>query len=574
MEVSNMAPIYETEAHEFHIASKEGFDTDKVVSQNFEGKVQGTLVQPTPSEASVKVSPYMTIGTGDGRMILNIYAEDDGTVSASLPVFDGVEIGVDNIRAASTHINKQVFNGWMQDNAFDSMAKGYRQMLSSLDDNQLSQTTIDELLDVISDPKAPIENIEQFRKELASIADQLERKADIIKARKEAMASVPSRVDHMAGAGASYEHKGTADASEIEYDDNDFSGDVFEDIGVDDSVLTLDEMAALINTRTKTNLERIRAEKETKTKRPTIQAPNKNAQDMMSELGLPVEGYETVKSMPGNALMLMVTKENGASPEQIRLMNLIRQGGSMGGLDNMTVFVGSAEELNRLKADQYDHLGDDVIEEGQTFVGSQVMFLTNYSPETVLHESLHAATFKATADYFDNPEAAPQPVREAVERLRVLAAEFMKIHPETQRKNIRESMEALRSDLANPDKSPAQKLSEFISWSLSNQNLIEVGQDTRVRNPLVQVVSGALNMLRKLLGLKTNPGKNLFENVRFKAEILGVMSNRTTAERQAIETDLTLNQVYPGSDRVLLLYQQLDLRVSQAEGGVWENIRV
>lgn len=472
---------------------------------------------------------YRAIGTDDGRMILNIYAEDDGTVSASLPVFDGVEIGVDNIRAASTHINKQVFNGWMQDNAFDSMAKGYRQMLSSLDLNKLSDDTIEEIEGILA-----LEEGQTIEGELDRVSEQLEENAGAIKARKEAMASVPSRVDHMAGAGASYAHEGDPGLAE-------------ENAGI----TNLDDVVDLVMSREKIALDRIKAEKKTKTERPTIQAPNKNAQDMMSELGLPVEGYETVKSMPGNTLMLMVTEENGASPEQIRLMNLIRQGGSMGGLDNMTVFVGSAEELNRLKADQYGHLGDDVIGEGQTFVGSQVMFLTNYSPETVLHESLHAATFKATVDYFDNPEAAPQPVREAVQRLRALATEFMKIRPETQRKNIREAMEALRSDLADPKKSHAQKLSEFISWSLSNQNLIEVGQDTRVRNPLVQVVSGVLKMLRKMLGLKTSPGKNLFENVRFNAEILGAFSGKElTARRQSVETDQVLNQKYPGSERL------------------------
>ena len=65
------------------------------------------------------------------------------------------------------------------------------------------------------------------------------------------------------------------------------------------------------------------------------------------------------------------------------------------------------------------------------------------------------------------------------------------------------------------------------------------------------MVSGALKMLRKLLGLKTSPGKNLFENVRFNAEILGAFSGKElTARRQSVETDQVLNQVYPGSARL------------------------
>ncbi|GAW36660.1 hypothetical protein RA2_03735 [Roseovarius sp. A-2] len=432
-------------------------------------------------------------------------------------------------RLASEHINEQVFNGWMQDNAFDSISKGYKQMLSSLDLSELSDAAIKEIEGILA-----LEKGQLIEEELDRISAQLESKADIIKARKEAMASVPSRIDHMAGAGASHEHKGTAEAAEAS-----------------EPVTNLNDMADLISSRAREAYDRIQAEKETKTKRPTIQTPNKNAQDTMSELGLPVEGYDNVKSMPGNALMLMVTKENGASPEQIRLMNLVRQGGGMGGLDNIKVFVGPVEELNRLKETEYKYLGDDKIEEGQTFVGSQVMFLTNFSPETVLHESLHASTFKATVDYFDNPEAAPQPVREAVQRLEALEAEFLKIKPDTQRDNIRKAMETLRADLSNPNMSPAQKISEFISWSLSNQNLIELGQATRVRNPLVQVVSGVLKMLRKMLGLKTSPGKNLFENVRFNAEILGAFSGKElTARRQSVETDQVLNQKYPGSERL------------------------
>ena len=61
-------------------------------------------------------------------------------------------------------------------------------------------------------------------------------------------------------------------------------------------------------------------------------------------------------------------------------------------LDDWRFYFGSAEELNRLKADVFKDLNQKGIGNGQAFAGTKVAFIANASPETMLHEALHAMT--------------------------------------------------------------------------------------------------------------------------------------------------------------------------------------
>ena len=99
-------------------------------------------------------------------------------------------------------------------------------------------------------------------------------------------------------------------------------------------------------------------------------------------------------------------------------------------------------------------------------------------------------------------------------------------------------------------------MSEFISYMLSNQKLIEKGQKRRLYAPLIRLIREGLNKLRQLLGLRTWPGESLFSNVRFNTEILISEAPAETASEQDAETDQVLDQVFGEDARIARIERQ------------------
>ena len=137
-------------------------------------------------------------------MIMNIYTNADGSLGATLPVFDGVEIGVDQVRKASEHINKAVYKGWMGANIYRSIGDGFRQMMLRLYTSTLSPETIKELARTLQLKKG--ESFSDWM--LWDIQQNMNNLADQVDARKEAMSKINSWVDHMAGVGSPHNNPG------------------------------------------------------------------------------------------------------------------------------------------------------------------------------------------------------------------------------------------------------------------------------------------------------------------------------------------------------------------------------
>src|SRR6056297_3627606 len=93
-------------------------------------------------------------------------------------------------------------------------------------------------------------------------------------------------------------------------------------------------------------------------------------------------------------------------------------------------------------------------------------------------------------------------------------------------------------------------MSEFLSWMLTNQELIGLGKETQVRSPLAKIGQKVIGLMKKMLGIETNVGKDLFSNIRFNAEIVTRVPVEEAIAKADARTLAIFEQVY-GRDEEL-----------------------
>ncbi|QFT62759.1 hypothetical protein [Roseivivax sp. THAF30] len=403
-EISVLAPIYKTDAQSFHILKPVRETTEKVVSKSLTGRFSTKASVFGPNEASVKVSPYLTIGTGDGRMMLNIYVQADGSLDVSLPVFDGVELAVDQIEAGSGQINKAVFDGWIQGNVYEALAEGFFQMSSMISEetlNALEPETIKAIrraLKLKSDERLSPAHIQGLQK-------TLERKAREVKARKFALSQVASQTDHMAAGATPHTNSGQTTPS--------------------DDALAYDEIAEALNGFYAMELKRLEAE-ETAPKSYAQEATEGMA-TLIEEIGEAVPNHEGVRAIRGDQLLAAISAGTDSSMAQMDLFwDVLKKDPSF---REARYFFGEAKALEAFRDQEMPDLAKQPIQLGQTHIGAGVVFIANASPETVLHEMLHTMTGRILIDHYRSPETTPHHIKDAVKRLEDQMAEIRMMNP-------------------------------------------------------------------------------------------------------------------------------------------------
>ncbi len=514
-----LAPIYDTDAQTFHISTNEKYSSDAIISKSLRSKTESGSTSPSPGEAGVKVSPYTIIGTGDGRMILNIYVDSDGALNTSLPVFDGVELAADQIELGSTQINKAVHDGWMDGNIFQNLSESYNRMMSSTNFNKLSGTAQLQLGRALGLKKG----VYVTEDHLIEVQMQLSFLSDKTLARKRAMGRLESWIDHMAGAMSPHHHEGEAVVSSDPQ-----------------------QIANQLNSLMHDEYDKIQAERDAAEEVPTIQEPSKEFMETVDRVGAKETGFEVTKVI-GSSIKSLITRKNGTRPTEYAFFRDILKHHDI--LDEMTIYFGTSEELTRFRDIKFGNtLGDKPINAGQTSVAAGVIFIVNASPETMLHEALHAHTLRRLVAYYTKDPSMPKFAREAVERLEILMEEFMNTNFYNEPANVQAVVNTLKSEITQykGKNRPAAAMSEFLSWSLTNQHLIGLTKRAKVYSPLMKIVGKVLHQLKQVIGITSRQGVSMFENIRFNAEILIAKNPDLTLSEEKVETDLILDQLFPG----------------------------
>jgi len=134
-------------------------------------------------------------------MMMNIYNGELQDLDRSLPVFDGVEDSLENIKGNSNYINKAVWQGWKSEDVPGMTLRSFNQTMRFVDMKSLSRETQEaigqEFVNLARTQIVVIENLAQLQQRLVKMTAEN-------RARKRAMDSFALSSDHMAGADAPY----------------------------------------------------------------------------------------------------------------------------------------------------------------------------------------------------------------------------------------------------------------------------------------------------------------------------------------------------------------------------------
>lgn len=540
IEVMKIAPIYGTDAQSFHISAPTPDRVEHVVGESMSGTLGARATYITPSEASVKASPFMTIGTGDGRMILNIYSDGNGVFDVSLPVFDGVEMSISTIDEASGQINRATYDAWMNGNIYQSVAEGYAQLTAWMDKAkfaQLSLSTRNQLRRTMALKGNQIPSLAHVR-DIETTLKKLSRQSA---ARKAAMRRMATQTDHMASAEAPHAQEGVSTTN--------------------DDPLAYEEITETLNRFYDEELQ----SEASQTKEPAVQKPTKELQDLIAQSGETIQEHPGVRRLTGEQLLSSLNNMPGVTPEQARTFRSLLSKSDQ--IKNTLYFFGTSPELEALRDNLYSEFPKKPIQLGQTHVGAGVVFVSNAAPETVLHEMLHTVTGKILTDHYRNPENSPQHVRISVARLEELLSDVMELVPDT------EALKTLQDQVNRLERRPDGQISELISYMLSNQNLIEKGQSLKTFRTLTSIVKKGLAVLKQLLGIRDQSGDTLFSNIRFNTEVLLMEDPTVEAARADADVDAILEQVYGPQGNNPDINESDDLRLQRLERRFMTRLR-
>lgn len=561
-EASKIAPIYTSDVQEFHVATSEKYSSKQYISESISGKLSSGGTIPNPSEPGVRVSPYLIIGTGDGMMMMNIYSGEIQGLDKSLAVFDGVETNLLGLKKKSEGINKAVYKGWANENVAGMVGQSFRQTMRLTAKTELSpqaQADIKKIWKSLKNKKIPISSEEQLNQGLLKM--ELENKA-----RKRAMDRMTVSVDHMAVADAAYHEAGNGRAVvEMETYDAEAVAQKLNEFYVEERKKLLDEAKEKFG-------------------RTAVQEQSETMADVVDLVGQPT-GIAGTKTLGlGDVFKALRDAENLTS-EQTELLKELESKPDL--FDGYQFFFGSPSGLETLKQFKIDGDAGGEIQAGQMFPNEKMVFIANMSPETVLHEMVHVATVKRIQDYYSDTSDGYR-VNEALDgsmkRLEALMAQVEEMSfpgmsgIDRAGRKLQEVLSGQPNTLVEEDSLidegddggtgntnrgnltgkalQAHKMSEFLSWMTSNQNLMELGKQTQVRSPLAKIGQKVMMILKKVLGIKNNAGKDLLSNVKFNMSVVMTTPDVDRLAQTDARSRLYFEQTYGEDEKMDMLERQ------------------
>lgn len=190
---------------------------------------------------------------------------------------------------------------------------------------------------------------------------------------------------------------------------------------------------------------------------------------------------------------------------------------------DLTIYAGTSKELNDFVNSKkiLANMDEVSIKDGayDPFDNSIYLPINNISYESVAHELIHAALSHKIYDYYHNPDKQNYTDKLAIENLEKVFQEFISTSLNNKDNIDKSILDKLEFINQIPDN--ANKLNEFIAYTLSNPAIKAVAKVTKVTNPLVKITKKVINLIKKILGLDTFiPANNVFEHTMFNTNIL------------------------------------------------------
>ena len=467
-----LAPVYYNGVQALGLGAFEGAISENTeFSSTIDGRLRMKSTLPLPSDAGVKVIPYLNIGRGDA-MMMNLTYGRENFPTRSIPIFDGVSLAIADIGAYSDLINEAVAENWNQD-LLEPVLRDLIRFSQSVpaDEQALLQKAYREVAKM--QPKSI-----KFRS-LENVAETLAGMVKANQARKAVFAKIPRSVNHMAGA------------------------DRTVNLGPE-GFMDRDEINALI-------AEEMR--------NPTPKAEEEPAD--------PKNQFSNLSVMTGMEMLraLLSTVKN---PRLIEVLKTLVKANP-----NVRVITGNAAQIaaHRLNEGADPVL---TTRKGSGFYDekNQTIYLVSKNHETLVHELIHFTTFALVHKVYVGEGSPAQ--RDAVSRLEKLMGQFMEMDFSKASKAAQRAAKSAKAQIlghqANNDAwSQAAALNEFMAWSLANEALgRELGNT--LADGVLRFIKTVKALMARLLG---SVSYDMFSNVLFNTR--AILEPDLTQEPPAVD---------------------------------------
>lgn len=536
--LSPLAPMIDTGSQTFYIAGSENTDVaNQVLATNLDDRMRVPMSIYAPSQAGVAGIPFMTIGTGDGMMMQTL-STMKGAPKNTLKIFDGMNIGINNITDASRKANEAVYTSW-QGNPIKNVYESFTKFMKNVDFSKLS----DETKQAIAKSALEYDQREGATDDLLRVgAEQIERNlrniALGVDIRHKVMNQVQTTVDQMAAVGAPYVNNGKIS---------------LEGLTVDQQVAKLNELFdAELNKRR----DAVRAAKV----EPVKEVP------AMEQVGRVLKSGVRLLS---NTAISKLAKE--MSPEQQAVLKEVQK--SLAAKDYKVVY-GTPSQLDAYAIEKnITRPAPEDIEAaeagnayGWTNFEDKTIYLVTPSLETLVHELVHASTFESVlAHYEGTPNEAVQNIEDLMNQFRALD---VKDESPAVREAYADALNTINGHLSNgfiePAMAKAAALNEYMAWGLTNRELISKQKKTTALKTMVQAVYEAIKRL--VFGRKKAPANadDMFSGLLFNSSV--VMRGQAPTAAVAKDTTLFHNKTYGDNTRLEELGKTFDKLITDYIG--------
>lgn len=536
--LSPLAPMIETGSQTFYIAGSENTDVaNQVLATNLDDRMRVPMSIYAPLQAGVAGIPFMTIGTGDGMMMQTL-STMKGAPKNTLKIFDGMNIGINNITDASRKANEAVYTSW-QGNPIKNVYESFAKFMKNVDFSKLS----DETKQAIAKSALEYDQREGATDDLLRVgAEQIERNlrniALGVDIRHKVMNQVQTTVDQMAAVGAPYVNNGKIS---------------LEGLTVDQQVAKLNELFdAELNKRR----DAVRAAKA----EPVKEVP------AVEQVGRVLKSGVRLLS---NTAISKLAKE--MSPEQQAVLKEVQK--SLAAKDYKVVY-GTPAQLDAYAIEKnITRPAPEDIEAaeagnayGWTNFEDKTIYLVTPSLETLVHELVHASTFESVlAHYEGTPNEAVQNIEDLMDQFRALD---VKGESPAVREAYADALNTINGHLSNgfiePAMAKAAALNEYMAWGLTNRELINKQKKTTALKTMVQAVYEAIKRL--VFGRKKAPANadDMFSGLLFNSAV--VMRGQAPTAAVAKDTTLFHNKAYGDNTRLEELGKTFDKLITDYIG--------
>lgn len=537
--LSPLAPMIETGSQTFYIAGSENTDVaNQVLATNLDDRMRVPMSIYAPSQAGVAGIPFMTIGTGDGMMMQTL-STMKGAPKNTLKIFDGMNIGINDITDASRKANEAVYTSWQGNpikNVYDSFAK----FMKNVDFTKLSKETQDAIA------KSALEYEQRegaTAQDLFTASQQIERNlrniALGVDIRHKVMNQVQTTVDQMAAVGSPYVNNGN--------------------ISLDG--LTVDQQVAKLNELFDAELQSRKEAREAE-KAPVADT---NKFDIVGR------ALKSGVRMLSQTAISKLAKESNLPVEQAAVLNEIQRSLAAKGYK---VVYGNVNQIDQYAMERnIERPASEDIEAanagnvyGWTNFTDKTVYLVSPSIETLLHELVHASTFEAVLDHYQGQ------TNEAVQNIENLMEHFRNLDVTKDTPAMREAyadaLDTINGHLSNgfidPTMAKAAALNEYMAWGLTNHELIKKQKKTTA---LTKMVKDAYEAIKRLIfGRKKAPayGEDMFSGLLFNSAV--VMRSQPPVAPITAEATLFHSTAYGNNDRLTSLGQTFDRLITNYLG--------